>query len=103
MWTVGVDFGVIAAVGIALDRRDPRQLRALVVPITSTGSVLLTPVGPGLMREIATIGSRSEYFAEWGSTQFTDLQPLVLSALLALILLIWFRHGSSEEHTSELQ
>ncbi|NYG58044.1 hypothetical protein BJ980_000967 [Nocardioides daedukensis] len=95
MWTVGVVIGVVAALGIALDRREPGQLRALVVPIASAGSVLLTPVGPGLLREIATIGSRSEYFAEWGPTHFTDLQPLVLSALLALVLLIWFRHGET--------
>ncbi|MDT0201188.1 hypothetical protein [Nocardioides sp. AE5] len=93
LWPVGIVISVVAAVGISLDERDLRRLKALLVPLGSLLACALTPVGPRLLTEVLTVNSRGSYFAEWGPTDFTDGSPMILSALLALVLLAWFRTG----------
>ena len=96
MWPVGVLIGFTAALGLILDGRlDRRQaILSLSVPLLSVVAAATTPIGPGIYREIFTVGSRSKYFEEWGPTDFTDLFALVLAAMLAGVLVIHLRAGA---------
>jgi len=93
MWPIGILIGVVAVVGCALDRRSDRRwlLKAAGIPALSAVAVCLTPLGPRLYGEILSVGSRSEYFKEWGPTDFTSLAPLLLATLMALVIVLGLR------------
>jgi hypothetical protein len=97
MWPIGIIVGVVAIAGIALDRA-PRGvvLRALVVPTASAVAAALTPVGPGLYREVAAVGSRSSFFEEWNPPDYTTTACLTLAILLAATgVAMWKRPRNS--------
>ncbi len=85
MWPVGLVIGVVAVVGLALDRA-PRRLvlRALAVPVASALVAGLTPVGPALYTAVLAVGSRSSFFIEWNPPDYTSPSTLTLGLLLAL-------------------
>ena len=96
MWPIGIAVGVVAVVGCALDRRSDRRwlLKAAGIPALSAIAACLTPLGPRLYLEILSVGSRSEYFKEWGPTNFTEIAPMLLAALMALVILLGLRQVS---------
>jgi MYXO-CTERM domain-containing protein len=97
MWPVAVVIGIMAVVGLALDRV-PRGLlvRAGVIPLASAVVAALTPVGPELYTAVAAVGSRSQYFAEWGSPDWTSWEFGALTALLVLtVLAMWRRRRNA--------
>lgn len=96
MWIVGPVVGLVASLGISVERRSIAHLRLLLVPVISLIACALTPVGPRLLTEVFVIGSRGKYFGEWGPTTFTDLQPAVFAGLFAVVLLIWLRTGGAD-------
>ncbi len=97
MWPVALVIGAAAVVGLALDRAPRRLLvRAAVVPLASAFVATLTPVGPALYTAVAAVGSRSQYFAEWGSPDWTGGEFGALALVLALtVLLMWRRRRNA--------
>jgi hypothetical protein len=95
MWPIGIVIGLVAVVGLALDRRHPRGalLRMLAVPVLSALVSLLTPVGPRLFPAVLQVSSRGKYFYEWGPPDFTDYYCIVLLAVLALAIVPRLRRG----------
>ena len=93
MWPVALVIGAAAVVGLALDRAPRRLLvRAAAVPVASAVVAALTPVGPELYTAVAAVGSRSQYFAEWGSPDWTSWEYGALALLLVLTgLAMWRR------------
>ena len=88
MWPVALVIGATAVVGLALDRVPRRLLaRAAAVPLASAAVAALTPVGPELYTAVAAVGSRAQYFAEWGSPDWTSWQFGALALLLVLTVL----------------
>jgi MYXO-CTERM domain-containing protein len=85
MWPLAIVIGAVAVVGLALDRV-PRAplLRAAAVPVASAVVAALTPVGPELYTAVAAVGSRSQYFAEWGSPDWTSWELAAVATLLVL-------------------
>src|SRR6478672_6374247 len=97
MWPVAVVIGAAAVVGLALDRM-PRGVlvRAAAVPVASAVVAALTPVGPELYTAVAAVGSRSQYFAEWGSPDWTSWEFGTLALMLVLtVLAMWRRRHNT--------
>lgn len=92
MWPVGIVTGVVAAIGIILDR-GPRKL--LLVPLACLVAGGLTPVGPRLYGAVLLVNSRGKYFTEWGPPHFTNLQCVLLLCLLAAALVPMLRRGAN--------
>jgi MYXO-CTERM domain-containing protein len=66
------------------------------VPVASAVVAAVTPVGPELYTAVAAVGSRSQYFAEWGSPDWTSWEYGALALLLVLTgLAMWRRRRSS--------
>ena len=86
MWPVGIVIGVVAVVGLALDRSHPRRTlaRMAAVPVLSAAVSLLTPVGPGLLPAVLRVGSRAKYFYEWNPPDYTKPWVAMLAVILAL-------------------
>jgi MYXO-CTERM domain-containing protein len=97
MWPIAVVIGAAAVLGLALDRAPRRLLvRAAAVPVASAVVAAVTPVGPELYPAVAAVGSRSQYFAEWGSPDWTSWEYGALALLLVLTgLAMWRRRRSS--------
>ncbi len=90
MWPVGIIIGIVALVGMALDRAvSPRQwLRLAAIPVLSAVVTALTPVGPALYSAVLEVNSRGQYFSEWQPPDFTNPNGI---ALLILILVLVIR------------
>ena len=88
MWPVGIVIGVVAVVGLALDRTHPRRTlaRMAAVPLLSAAASLLTPAGAGLFPAVLRVGSRAEYFYEWNPPDYT--KPWVATLLVVLALAV---------------
>jgi hypothetical protein len=86
MWPVGIVIGVVAVLGLALDRAHPRRTlaRMATVPLLSAAVSLLTPVGPGLFPAVLRVGSRAKYFYEWNPPDYTKPWVATLAVILAL-------------------
>jgi hypothetical protein len=97
MWPVALVIGAVAVVGLALDRMPRRLLvRAAAVPVASAVVAALTPVGPELYTAVAAVGSRSQYFAEWGSPDWTSWDFGALALLVVLtVLAMWRRRHNA--------
>ena len=79
MWPLGIVIGLAAATGISLDRVHPlrARLRLFLVPVLGAVAAAFTPVGPGLYGAVLTVGSRAEYFYEWGPPDFTGRMAML--------------------------
>ncbi|GGD18263.1 hypothetical protein [Nocardioides daphniae] len=95
MWSIGVLVSLVAVLGIALERRTPRRTvgRMLLVPLGSVVAAGLTPMGLGIFTSSARVGSISQYFAEWGPTQFTQPHAAVAALMLVAVLGLALRSG----------
>lgn len=96
MWIASVVISLVAVVGIVLERppHRPPLWKLLLVPLLSAVAAGLTPVGPRLYGAVLRVGSITEYYGEWGPTQFAEPATAVAGAMLALLLLIALRSGS---------
>ncbi len=104
MWPVGIVIGLVAVVGIALDRGLPRRdlLKLAAVPVASAVAAALTPVGPALYPAVLLVGSRGQYFAEWLPPDFTRPANVALLVLFALVLGRMLRRRSASSWTEIL-
>jgi hypothetical protein len=95
MWPIGIGIGVVAVGGLAMERVLPRPVlaRAGLVPVLSAVAAAMTPVGPRLYGAVLGVGSRSQYFSEWGSPDFTTVSCLVLGLLLVVTAGLVVRGG----------
>ena len=86
MWPIGIGIGVVAVVGMALDRDLPRRDlgRAALVPLLSAVAAALTPLGPALYGGVLGVGDRSQFFSEWGAPDYTSFSCIVLGLMLAI-------------------
>ncbi len=97
MWPVALVIGGVAVVGLALDRV-PRGLllRAAAVTAASAMAAALTPVGPRLYTAVAAVGSRSTYFAEWGSPDWISWYFAAVGGLLLLTAVAMWRRRHND-------
>jgi hypothetical protein len=95
MWPIGIVIGIVAVLGIALDRGHPRRAlaRMALVPVLSAVASLLTPAGPGLFPAVLRVGSRAKYFYEWNPPDYTKPWVAVLAVILALAVAPRLRRG----------
>jgi hypothetical protein len=86
MWPIGIVIGVVAVLGLVLDRGHPRRTlaRMAAVPVLSAAVSLLSPAGPGLLPAVLRVGSRAKYFYEWNPPDYTKPWVAVLVVILAL-------------------
>jgi hypothetical protein len=104
MWPVGIVIGLVAVVGIALDRGLPRRdlLKLAAVPVASAVAAALTPVGPALYPAVLLVGSRGQYFAEWQPADFTKPSSIALLLLLGIALARMMRRRTPSSWTEIL-
>ena len=95
MWPIGIGIGAVAVAGMALDRALPRPVlaRAALVPVLSAVAAALTPVGPQLYDGVLGVGSRSQFFSEWNSPDYTSFSCRVLGFMLVLAVGLMLRRG----------
>lgn len=96
MWPLSIVIGIAVIAGLALERQLPaRQLgRLTVIPLLSAGVVIATPLGPHIYSSVVAVGSRAEYFAEWGPTDFTEPYAIALLVMFAVVLLVAIKRRS---------
>jgi len=89
MWPLGIIIGLVAVVGLALDRAVTRRqwLRLAAIPVTSAIAAALTPMGPRLYSAVLEVSSRSQYFAEWQPPRFTNGNSIALLVLFAVVVI----------------
>jgi hypothetical protein len=93
MWPVGIGLGVVAIVGIALDRAADRRtvLRALLVPAGSAVAAAVTPLGPALYGAVVGVGDRARFFSEWQTPDYHHVpsaQALAVCLLITVLLML---------------
>ncbi len=93
LWPVGISISVAALAAIALDRRfPPRTLARLgAVVVASLVVSALTPTGLDAYRSLMIVGTRTQYFAEWGAPVFTSPSGAVLGFMLVVVVVGGFR------------
>ena len=96
MWPVGIIIGLVALVGIALDRAVPPRvwLRLAAIPLLSIVVTGLTPVGPALYSAVLEVNSRGQYFSEWQPPDFKDADSIALLILVGALLVSLLRRGA---------
>jgi hypothetical protein len=96
MWPIGIVIGAVVVAAMAADRSFPRPTlrRMALVPLLSAVVAALTPVGPRLYGGLIAVQSRSTFFSEWGSPDFTDPACIVLAVLLAITVILFIRNHS---------
>jgi hypothetical protein len=93
LWPVGLSISVAVVTALALQRRfPPRTLVPLgLVVVASFAVSALTPIGLDAYRSLFVVGTRTEYFAEWGAPEFTSRSGAVLGLMLVVVVAAGFR------------
>ncbi|HSU74923.1 MAG TPA: hypothetical protein VLI66_08270 [Terrabacter sp.] len=93
MWFFGVAIGVVALLGIALDRVVGlrRWLRLAAVPLASLAAAALTPTGPALLLSPFAINETTQFIEEWMPPSLHQPGFLGFLALAATVVLVWAR------------
>ncbi|KRE94617.1 hypothetical protein ASG76_09365 [Nocardioides sp. Soil774] len=97
MWPLAFIIGTVCVVGIALNRTfDRSQLsRLAMIPVLSAVVPLLTPAGVHLYSAVLLVGGRSEYFDEWGPTDFHEPAAIALAVMLVVVVVFAVRRRQS--------
>jgi hypothetical protein len=93
MWFFGVVIGVVALVGIALDRAVTRRqwLRLALVPLASLVAAALTPTGPQLLLSPFAVNETTQFIEEWMPPSLKQPGFLFFLLLATCVLLVWAR------------
>ena len=93
MWPIGIGLGVLALVGMALDRDLPRRdlVRGLAIPALSAVAAACTPVGPELYVQLVRVQERARFFSEWGRPDPVSFSWIVLAVLLVVAVVALLR------------
>ena len=90
-WFIGVGYGFLFVVGIAISRRaELRQLlRLALVPVGSLAVVALNPSGLGVLEAPFAVHGLSKYITEWQRTDLTQPGPVGVEIMIAATVVIW--------------
>ena len=93
MWPIGIGIGVLALVGMTLDRDlSRRQLtRGLAIPALSAVAAACTPVGPELYVQLVRVQERARFFSEWRRPDPISFSWIVLAVLLVVAVVTLLR------------
>jgi hypothetical protein len=93
MWFFGVVIGVVALLGIALDRAVPRRqwLRLTLVPLGSLAAAALTPTGPSLLLSPFAVNETTQFIQEWMPPSIRQPGFLAFLVLAGTVVLVWAR------------
>jgi hypothetical protein len=93
MWPIGIGLGVLALVGMALDRDLSRRqlVRGLAIPALSAVAAACTPVGPELYVQLVRVQGRARFFSEWGRPDPVSFSWIVLAVLLVVAVVALLR------------
>jgi hypothetical protein len=90
-WFIGVGYGVVFVVGIALSRR--AELRQLVrLSLVAAGSlvvVVLNPSGLGVLEAPFAVRGLAKYVVEWQRTDLTQSGPIAAAVMILATAAIW--------------
>ena len=88
MWPLAFIIGTVCVLGIALNRTFDRSrlARLAIIPVLSAVVPLLTPAGVHLYSAVLLVGSRAEYFDEWGPTDFHEPAAIALAVMLVIVV-----------------
>lgn len=97
MWPLAAVIGAVCVAGIALNRTFDRPVivRLAAIPVLSAVAPALTPLGLDLYRAVLLVGERSEYFREWGPTDFHKPHAVVLALMLLVVVIYLARSRQS--------
>jgi hypothetical protein len=94
MWPIGIVVGLVACVGLALQRVPRRVLaRCAAIPAASLVISLATPMGPALFHAVFAVGARAQYFTEWGPPDVTQPAPAVVAVMVGVLVVAGLRRG----------
>lgn len=90
-WVVGVSVGAATVLGLALDRRWPRDrlVRLAAVVVAGAAVTVATPLGPRLYESFATVRAVSPYIAEWQLPTPSSPSVLVALGIAVAVPLLW--------------
>jgi hypothetical protein len=90
-WFIGVGYGVVFVVGIALSRRaELRQLvRLALVAVGCLVVVVLNPSGPGVLEAPFAVRGLAKYVVEWQRTDLTQSGPIAAAVMILATAAIW--------------
>ncbi|WP_406831821.1 hypothetical protein ABEG17_03100 [Pedococcus sp. KACC 23699] len=90
-WVAGVSVGAAAVVGLALDRRWPRNQLVRLAGVVVGGALgtVATPLGPRLYESFATVRAVSPYIAEWRLPTLSSPSVLITLGLAVAVPLLW--------------
>ncbi|WP_020143007.1 hypothetical protein [Terracoccus sp. 273MFTsu3.1] len=93
MWFFGVVIGVVALLGIALDRAVTRRqwLRLALVPLASLAAAAITPTGPELLLSPFAVNETTQFIEEWMPPSLRQPGFLAFLALAGAVVLVWAR------------
>jgi hypothetical protein len=101
MWPVALMIGVVATIGLALDRVPARTVaRASGLTLACGVGAAMTPVGPSLYGAVAAVGDRASFFAEWLPPDWVSWRSAGFAVLLAAtVVALWRRRDNSWTET----
>jgi len=90
-WFVGVGYGVLAVLVIAVAVRPPPAtlVRLALVPIGSALVVLLNPAGPAVFATPFVVRARGQFITEWQRASLTSGPSLTVLATVVLCAAVW--------------
>ena len=93
MWFFGVVIGVVALVGIGLDRAVSLRGwgRLALVPLASLAAAAVTPTGPELLLSPFAVGETTQFIQEWLPPSLKQPGFLFFLLLAATVVLVWAR------------
>lgn len=97
MWPLAAVIGAVCVTGIALNRTFDRRVVVQMagIPVLSAIVPALTPLGLDLYQAVLLVGGRSEYFQEWGPTDFHKPHAVALALMLAIVVVYLSRSRQS--------
>lgn len=104
-WFIGVAYGCLGVVAIAMGRRaDRRQLaRLAAVAVASGAVVLLNPVGPGVFEAPLSVSQTTQYVTEWARPDVTSGPALAATVMAVVTAVLWLvRRGGATWFTGAL-
>jgi len=90
-WFLGVGYGFLFVLGIALSRRAEigRLVRLALVAVGSLAVVVLNPSGLGVLEAPFAVRGLAKYVVEWQRTDLTGTGPI--SALVMILATVIFK------------
>ena len=90
-WFIGVVYGCLAVVAIALGRRaGARELVRLAALAVACGAVvLLNPVGLAVLEAPFEVSQFTQYVTEWARPSITAGPPLTATAMAVVVAVVW--------------